>query len=85
MKARASKAFWQEFHRLPIDVQRNAHKQFVLWLSNPGHPSLQFKPVSGDQWSARVGLHHRAIAIRVDEMTFLWVWIGPHATYDRLA
>jgi hypothetical protein len=43
---------------------------------------LHFKKL-GKFWSARVGLHHRALAIEV-EGGMLWVWVGTHAEYDRL-
>jgi len=44
---------------------------------------LHFKK-RDDFWSARDGLHHRALAVQVDD-GMLWVWIGTHAEYDRLA
>jgi len=44
---------------------------------------LHFKKL-GKFWSARVGLHHRALAAEVED-GMLWVWIGTHAEYDRLA
>ena len=46
------------------------------------HPSLHFKKV-GEMWSARVGLHYRALAIEDGEDS-LWVCIGTHAEYDLL-
>ena len=46
------------------------------------HPSLRLKKV-GDYWSARVGIHHRALAIEV-ENGLLWTWIGTHEEYERL-
>jgi hypothetical protein len=59
-----------------------ADRSFELLKSNPRHPSLHFKKL-GKFWSARVGLHHRALAIEV-EGGMLWVWVGTHAEYDRL-
>jgi hypothetical protein len=38
-----------------------------------GHPSL---------YSARVGIHYRAIAQREGDL-IIWVWIGHHSDYDR--
>jgi hypothetical protein len=43
---------------------------------------LHFKKI-GQLWSARVGLHYRALAVEVDE-DVMWVWIGTHAEYDRM-
>jgi hypothetical protein len=31
----------------------------------------------------RVGLHYRAIAVEV-EQSYVWVWVGTHADYDKL-
>jgi hypothetical protein len=49
---------------------------------NPHHPSLQFKKI-GKLWSARVGLHYRALATE-DGEDFIWVWIGTHDEYERM-
>ena len=39
---------------------------------------------SEDRYSIRVGDQYRALARRVGE-TIIWVWIGTHSDYDRLA
>lgn len=41
-----------------------------------------FKKI-GKFWSARVGLHHRALAVE-DGENRAWFWIGTHAEYDHL-
>jgi hypothetical protein len=82
MKHRASPRFWACYRRLPEDIQRLADRNYQLLCINPRHPSLHFKKVR-EQWSVRVGLHYRAIAVEVGE-DFLWVWIGSHAEYDHL-
>jgi mRNA-degrading endonuclease RelE of RelBE toxin-antitoxin system len=76
--------FWKCYARLPKDIRKLADKSFDLMLSDPQHPSLRFKKLKSqaDLWSARVGLFHRAIAIKVDG-GFLWIWIGTHAEYDK--
>jgi len=51
--------------------------------ADPRHPSLHFKKL-GKHWSVRVGAHHRAIAVQVDDGMY-WIWIGTHADYDKLA
>ena len=67
---------------LSEDVQNLARKNYALLKANPHHPSLQFKKI-GHLWSARVGLHHRALAAE-DGEGFIWLWIGTHAEYERL-
>jgi hypothetical protein len=36
----------------------------------------------GPYWTARVGLHYRAVALRTDD-DVTWIWIGHHAEYDK--
>jgi len=40
------------------------------------YPSLHLKKV-GNYWSARVGMKHRAVAIKMEE-GLLWFWVGTH-------
>jgi hypothetical protein len=54
----------------------------MLLKQNPYHPSLHFKKV-GSYWSARIGGHHRALAVQASD-GFIWFWIGTHAEYDKL-
>lgn len=82
MRHSASGRFWERYSALPDDIRALADKSYELLKRDPRHPSLHFKKL-GQFWSARVGLHHRALAIEV-ERGMLWVWIGTHAEYDRL-
>ena len=82
MKHSTSARFRACYDALPEDVRALADKNYALLKSNPRHPSLHFKKV-GKVWSARVGIHYRAIAIEV-EGDFLWIWIGLHSEYDKL-
>jgi hypothetical protein len=61
LKHSASPDFWARYHALPNDVRDLADKNFHLLKTDPSHPSLHFKKL-GELWSARVGLHYRAIA-----------------------
>jgi mRNA-degrading endonuclease RelE of RelBE toxin-antitoxin system len=79
---RTTPQFWKRFDDLSEDIQKLARKNFDILKANSRHPSLHFKKV-GDYWSARVGLHYRALAVE-DENDFIWVWIGSHAEYDKL-
>ena len=82
MKHSASSRFWERYAALPEEIQALADKSYALLKTDSKHPSLHFKKL-GKFWSARVGLHHRALAVEV-EGEMLWVWIGTHAEYDRL-
>ncbi|WP_324692985.1 hypothetical protein [Candidatus Thiothrix phosphatis] len=54
--------FWACFDNLPAAIQELARKNFELLKQDPSHPSLRFKQV-GELWSARVGIHYRALAV----------------------
>jgi hypothetical protein len=57
----ATPDFWNRFRRLPDEVRDLADKNFALVRDDPQHPSVRLKKV-GAFWSARVGLHYRALA-----------------------
>jgi hypothetical protein len=77
--------FWRHYALLPAAAQRLADKCYRLWQSNPNHRSIRFKQLEGHPtlYSARVGIHYRAIAHRENEF-LIWVWIGHHSEYDAL-
>jgi hypothetical protein len=77
----ATPEFWECYAALPEEVRRNADKAFALLKENSRHQSLHFKKI-GELWSARVGIHHRALAVRGGD-GYTWFWIGTHAEYDR--
>ena len=64
MNQHASPAFWACYQALPDPDQALADKAFSLLKTDPRHPALHFKKV-GTFWSARVGIHHRAIGVQV--------------------
>ena len=74
--------FWFHHHRLPEAIRDLANKNFELLKTNPRHSSIRLKKV-GAVWSARVGLHYRALG-RDHADGILWFWIGPHGTYDKI-
>jgi hypothetical protein len=78
----ASPEYWEAFNALPPTTQELASKTFLLLKQDPRHPSLHLKQI-GRFWSARVGLHHRALGVAVPD-GIVWFWIGSHANYDRL-
>ena len=70
---------------MPGEVQVQARKAFDLWKENPNHPSIDFKKLKVvDAYSARIGLHYRAICVKTADDVFVWEWIGSHAEYDQL-
>lgn len=86
MKSTATPRFWELLNALPMEIQELAEKNYLIWLENPQHPSLNFKRLAGagHRFSVRVGVHYRAIAIKHVDDSVVWVWIGSHADYDRL-
>jgi hypothetical protein len=78
----ASPDFWFHYRQLPPEIRDLADKNFELLKQNLRHPSLRLKKV-GIFYSARVGLHYRALAKERSE-GLVWFWIGHHSEYDRL-
>ncbi len=85
MRARATDKFWKLYAELPREVQQQARKAYLLWKTNPRHPSLRFKRVDDEQpiYSARVSGDYRVLGI-LEGDTVIWFWIGDHEEYDRL-
>ena len=81
MKSSTTRAFRKQLFELPPSIRKQPKKQFRLWVANPQHPSVHFKPV-GQYWSARVNRETRALAIRRDD-DIVWFYIGPHDGYER--
>lgn len=82
MRHRANPKFWKCYEQLPEEVQKLAKANYNLLKNDPWHPSLHFKKV-GRMWSARVGIHYRAVAVEKGS-DVVWFWIGHHSEYDRL-
>jgi hypothetical protein len=82
VKHRASAKFWRFHAQLPENVRQLADESFARLKRDPRHPSLHFKKV-GRYWSARVGVHYRAVAV-ADGNDVVWFWIGHHSEYDQL-
>jgi len=73
------------YRGLPEHVRQQARQAYALFQQYPHHPSLRFRHVHPTRpiFSARVGLHYRAVGIREGNDIF-WFWIGSHAEYDHL-
>ncbi len=82
MKHFASPEFWKCYHDLPEPIRRLADRCFETLRRDPKHPSLHLKK-TGRFYTARVGIHYRTIAVEAPD-GLLWIWIGPHAEYDKI-
>ncbi|MBD2302027.1 MULTISPECIES: hypothetical protein [Nostocales] len=79
---KATPDFWYHYRQLPRNIQELADQCYALLKQDPWYPSLHFKKV-GSFWSARIGLHYRALAVQEDNK-IVWFWIGSHSEYDKL-
>jgi hypothetical protein len=86
MKSATTRRFRELLASLPLDVQRLARKNYRLWRQNPDHPSLHCRRLKGsdNRITVRIGDHCRALG-KLTGDSVVWVWIGTHAEYDRLA
>ncbi|MDR1191580.1 MAG: hypothetical protein LBK60_07960 [Verrucomicrobiales bacterium] len=83
VKSLRDRKFIKLLARLPDHAQYLAEQKFLLWRANPAHPSLDFKELTHDRWSVRVGDHYRAVGIRHGEL-MIGYWIGTHENYNNL-
>jgi hypothetical protein len=83
MKSYTTPDFWKTYAKLSSEAKEQARKAYQLWKSNQFHPSLHFKKVGKNLWSARITLDIRALALKKGE-DYYWIWIGTHDEYDAL-
>lgn len=82
MNHRTTPDFWDHYRQLPENIQERADRNFEFLNADSRHPSLHFKKVTDDLWSARVGLDYRALGADEGD-TVMWFWIGPHDEYEQ--
>ncbi|MDP6038932.1 MAG: hypothetical protein QGG64_10305 [Candidatus Latescibacteria bacterium] len=84
MRSFTQPSFWDAYRHLPEHIQRQARQSYQFFLSNPRHPSLEFKRVSHRRpvYSVRVSIDYRALGV-MDGDDIVWFWIGPHHEYDQ--
>jgi hypothetical protein len=68
--SRGTPEFWGLYEALPAAIKSVARKNYQLWVQNPFHPSLHFKPLHKPNWCIRVGNHYRAVGIFVGDDFF---------------
>jgi hypothetical protein len=81
VKSLTTTDFWKAYAELPPDTKKQARKAYKIWQENPLHPSLHFKKVGRNLWSARVSGGHRALALKKGD-DYYWIWIGDHDEYE---
>ena len=74
--------FWFHYRRLPDNIRALADRNFELLKRDARHSSVRLKKI-GVLYSARIGLHYRALA-RERPDGLQWFWIGHHSTYEQL-
>ena len=85
MRSRTTAAFRKALASLPPQVRAQAQRAYALFLSNPNHPGLRFKPVHPSRpiYSVRIGIHYRALGV-LEGDDIVWFWVGSHDEYERL-
>jgi hypothetical protein len=83
MKSFTTADFWRSHATLSPEAKEQAQKAYQLWQENLFHPSLHFKKVGKNLWSARISGGLRALALKKGE-DYYWIWIGGHDEYERL-
>jgi len=76
VKSFARPSFWRAYQGLDPIVRKDARQAYKLFESDPDHPSLRFKKLSGtkDTWSVRISAKYRAVGRRNgEEIHSLWV------------
>lgn len=83
MKSFATPDFWQAYAKLSSELKQQAQEAYQLWQENPLHPSLHFKNVGKNLWSARLSGGFRALAMKKGD-DYYWFWIGSYEAYEAL-
>ena len=77
MQVQLSKKASKQIQKLGLAKQ--FEKQKALFLSNPFHPSLDFKPLKGSNkgfYAFRINDQYRARLLKLDEQTYFILVIG---------
>ncbi len=83
MKSFATPDFWDAYATLSPEAKKQARKAYGLWKQDQLHPSLHFKKVGKNLWSARISSGYRALALKKND-DYYWFWIGSHDEYETL-
>jgi len=86
MRSLRTRQFKALYDTLPERVQREADNAYHRFKADPSYPGLNLERIQGTRqpvYSARVGLSHRALAVRTEDH-WIWFWIGSHSDYDKV-
>lgn len=86
MKITETSEFRKSFDSLDKKIREKVKKQFVLFLGNIFHPSLnteKLQPKSSGLWSFRIDKNFRVIFTFVDKDTILVLGVGSHDIYRK--
>jgi hypothetical protein len=81
MQSFATSDFWKAYAELSPEMKKQARKAYRLWHDDPFYPSLHFKKVGKNLWSARVSSGFRGLALKKGD-DYYWIWIGTHDEYE---
>lgn len=76
-----TRKFEKEYNELPLQIQKKAEKQEILFKNNPLHPSLHTEKLSPkwkNVWSFRIDDNYRIIFRFLDNNSILFLNVGPH-------
>lgn len=88
VKSVRTRQFKKLFERLPPHIQEIARRKFELFKANPNHPSFHRRIVqstahlSHPHHEFRITRDYRATCF-IDGDTYVWVFIGSHADFDK--
>jgi mRNA-degrading endonuclease HigB of HigAB toxin-antitoxin module len=84
MKSSTTGSFRKCLSDLPVSIQDQAAKAYLLCQEDPYYPSLQFKRVSQKQpiYSVRISISYRVLGLLESDHIY-WYWIGTHDEYDE--
>jgi hypothetical protein len=83
VKSHTTESFRKLFRALPKEIQEQGRDAYRLFKQNPYHPSLRFKRIVDNIYSARVSLDYRAMGSR-DGDEIVWFWVGSHGDYGKV-
>ena len=77
MQVKLSKKATKQIQKLGL--RKQFEKQLAFFLSNPFHPSLDFKPLKGTVkgfYAFRINDQYRARLVKLDEKTYFILVVG---------